>query len=363
MDVLSVDIAVPLRSYTLELALELEPDDDRARRTLGRGKVDGAACDRRAHASGPRPDRARRRGVVLHGRSDRPAAGGSSVGLVFQEYALFPHMTVRRNMAYGAPARSTTCSPVSESRLSRTQKPGRLSGGERQRVALARALAGDPRDLLLDEPLSALDAHTKASVRSELHELLQDLRLPTLLVTHDFEDAAVLAERVGVVVEGQLVQIDSPRAPVAAPADPFVASLTGANLLEGDAQVRDGRAEVVLDDGTTVYSTEPGRGRLGVVLYPWEITVSRQPPTDSALNHVAGDISSLVTIDNRVRIQIGSLTAETSAASAERLALKEGERVVASFEATATRLLPLARSRPRGESRCRSARATSSRER
>ena len=98
----------------------------------------------------------------------------------------------------------------------------------------------------------------------------------------------------------------------------------------------------MLDDGTTVYSTEPGRGRVGVVVYPWEITVSRQPPADSALNHVEGDISSLVTIDNRVRIQIGSLTAETSAASAERLALKEGERVVASFKATATRLLPLA---------------------
>ena len=90
--------------------------------------------------------------------------------------------------------------------------------------------------LLLDEPLSALDAHTKATVRAELRELLRELGLPTLLVTHDFEDAAVLAERVGVIVDGRLVQIDTPQALVAAPANPFVASLTGANLLEGNAR-------------------------------------------------------------------------------------------------------------------------------
>src|SRR6185312_6424296 len=94
-------------------------------------------------------------------------------------------------------------------------KPGDLSGGERQRVALARALARDPHVLLLDEPLSALDAHTKATVRAELRELLRELRLPTLLVTHDFEDAAVLAQRVGVIVDGKLVQIDTPQALVA----------------------------------------------------------------------------------------------------------------------------------------------------
>ncbi len=160
-------------------------------------------------------------------------------------------------------------------------------------------------------------------------------------MTHDFEDAAVLAQQVGVIVEGKLVQLDKPRALVAAPASPFVASLTGANLLEGNARRQGDLAEVVLDDGATVYSTDAGAGRVGVAIYPWEITISRAEPADSALNHVAGPITSLVAVDNRVRVQIGQLTAETSLESARRLELKEGEQVVASFKATATRLLQL----------------------
>src|ERR687898_2855031 len=102
-------------------------------------------------------------------------------------------------------------------------RPGDLSGGERQRVALARALAREPAVLLLDEPLSALDAHTRAIVRGELAELLDDLGLPTLLVTHDFEDAAALADRVGVIVEGQVLQLGAAADLLAAPADAFVA--------------------------------------------------------------------------------------------------------------------------------------------
>ena len=97
----------------------------------------------------------------------------------------------------------------------------------------------------------------------------------------------------------------------------------------------------MLDDGTTVYSTDPGTGRVGVVIYPWEITISSEKPVDSSLNHLVGPITSLATIDNRVRVQIGRLTAETSLESANRLDLEEGVQVVASFKATATRLLPL----------------------
>ena len=111
-----------------------------------------------------------------------------------------------------------------------------LSGGERQRVALARALARGPQALLLDEPLSALDAHTKASVRAELHELLGELGLPTILVTHDFEDAAALADRIGVIVDGRIVQEGRPADLVSRPLDAFVASLTGASLLRGTSR-------------------------------------------------------------------------------------------------------------------------------
>ena len=341
MDILTVDITVPLRSYTLELALEVEAATVALVGPSGAGK----STVLRAIAGLTRPSR----GTISLGEetwlsSERRVdldPEDRSVGFVFQEYALFPHMSVRRNVAYGGTGRVDELLARLDIEALADAKPGQLSGGERQRVALARALARDPRVLLLDEPLSALDAHTKAEVRGELRELLRELRLPTLLVTHDFEDAAVLAQRVGVIVDGRLIQIDTPAALVASPAGPFVAGLTGANLLEGNARRRGDLAEVVLDDGATVYSTDPHTGRVGVAIYPWEITISREQPADSTLNHVSGEITSLVGVDNRVRVQIGQLTAEASRRSAERLDLKEGDRVVASFKATATRLLPL----------------------
>ena len=218
-----------------------------------------------------------------------------------------------------------------------------LSGGERQRVALARALARNPAVLLLDEPLSALDAHTKAAVRAELHELLRELGLPTVLVTHDFEDASALADRIGVIVQGRIVQEGTGRELVARPLDAFVASLTGATLLHGTARLSaNGLTEVVLDDGGAAWSTDQGAGRVGLAVYPWEVSLGRTAPDDSAVNHLTGVITSIVPVGNRVRIGVGELVAEIAAVSLERLGLGEGDSVVASFKATAARIVPLA---------------------
>jgi ABC-type sulfate/molybdate transport systems ATPase subunit len=249
---------------------------------------------------------------------------------------------VRGNVAFGGRARVDEL--LERFRIAQLAhaRPGDLSGGERQRVALARALAREPAVLLLDEPLSALDAHTRGVVRGELAELLSDLRLPTVLVTHDFEDAAALADRVGVMVAGRILQLGSAAELLAAPADAFVAGFTGANLLPGTARAgADGLTEVVLDAGGTASTTDGGLGRVALAVYPWEISLARQAPADSAVNHVRGEVRSLVTLGNRVRVGLGPLTAEVTAASAERLALAEGDLLVASFKATATRLVPL----------------------
>ncbi len=336
MDALSLDITVPLRSFDLGVAFDVSPGETLA--LVGPSGA-GKSTVLRAIAGLVRPSDGwiECGGTWLDARTNLPPEE-RSVGLVFQEYALFPHMTVERNVAFGGGVDGL----LERLRIEHLAhaKPGELSGGERQRVALARALARRPNVLLLDEPMSALDPHTRAEVRAELHAILRDLGLPTLLVTHDFEDAATLADRVGVLIEGRLRQVAAPAELVGAPADAFVAALAGGNVLRGFATIKEGLTEVALDDGGVVWSTDEGEGPVAVLVYPWDVALARVAAVDSSLNHVHAPITSLVLVGNRVRVRVGALTAEVTAASAERLALAPGERVVASFKATATRLLP-----------------------
>ena len=265
------------------------------------------------------------------------------VGFVFQEYALFPHLDVRGNVRFGAREPDGVDALLERFGLGHLGRARvrELSGGERQRVALARALASDPDVLLLDEPLAALDAHTRATVRAELRERLRSLTLPTLLVTHDFDDAATLADRVGVMGEGKVVQLGTPTALVSAPADPFVATFTGAVVLPGRAiEARDGLTEVALADGFTAWSVDRADGLVDVAVYPWDVSLGPATSGDSRLNHLVAPVTSIAPIGNRVRVQVGPVVAEITAASAERLGLRPGDRVTASFKATATRLFP-----------------------
>ena len=341
MAALAADFTLPLRAFDLELALEVS----RTTALVGPSGA-GKTSVLRAVAGLARP----RRGRVALGdetwfdaeRRVCRAPDERRVGLVFQEYALFPHMSVRDNVGFGGKERVDELMERFQIAHLASTKPAELSGGERQRVALARALARDPGVLLLDEPLSALDAHTKSIVRAELYELLRELQLPVLLVTHDFEDAAALAEEVGVVVDGRLRQLASPQELVARPADGFVASFTGANLLHGTAVHREADlTTVTLASGERLYSTDEAEGEVGVVVYPWEVSVAREQPADSALNHLRGEVGSVFEIGNRVRVRIGPLTAEVTAASAAKLGLAAGGVAVATFKATGTRLVPL----------------------
>jgi molybdate transport system ATP-binding protein len=343
LEALRLTIDVPLRAFRVALELAVGRETVALVGPSGAGKTTVL----RAIAGLVKPERGR---IELDGDLLFDAEAGVDlpperrrVGFVFQEYALFPHMTVEQNVAYGG--RERVAELLERLRIGHLAgaHPDQLSGGERQRVGLARALARNPGVLLLDEPLSALDAHTRAGVRGEMHELLGSLALPTLLVTHDYEDAAALADRVGVLVGGRLLQIGEPAELVSSPADPFVASFTGGNLLHGEATPGErGLTNVQLADGVTIVSTDEGLGPVGVVVHPWEISLSRERIAGgSALNHVTGEVASVVPLGNRTRVRVGALTAEVTALSLEQLDLKPGETVHATFKATATRLVPL----------------------
>jgi ABC-type sulfate/molybdate transport systems ATPase subunit len=155
------------------------------------------------------------------------------VGYLPQDYGLFPHLTVAGNVRFAARReRPDLLERLGIASLA-SARPAQLSGGERQRVALARALAREPRVLLLDEPFGALDSITRKRLRQELADTLPRLQLPTLIVTHAFEEAAVLARRIGVLDRGALVQIGPAAELVHNPANALVAELTGASVLDG----------------------------------------------------------------------------------------------------------------------------------
>jgi molybdate transport system ATP-binding protein len=329
---LRLDLAVPLRDFELRVALDLGTETVAVVGPSGAGKSTLLrAIAGLVHA----------RGVIeVNGRdwSQLPPEQ-RPVGFVFQDYALFPHLSVRANVAFGGPT-GDLLERLGIDHLADV-RPAELSGGERQRVALARALARQPELLLLDEPLSALDPHTRDAVRVELRATLRELGLPALVVTHDFVDAAALAERVGVLVDGQLVQVGRADELIAAPVSPFVARFAGGNVLHGVARRAGSLTAVELDDRTIVFSTDEAEGEVAAVVYPWELTLARAVPSDSAQNHVQAEVTTVVPVANRVRVTVGAVTAEVTAESAARLKVREGDLLVASWKATATRLVPL----------------------
>jgi ABC-type sulfate/molybdate transport systems ATPase subunit len=340
---LRVDIAVPLRDFELRLTLAVAPGETLA--LVGPSGA-GKTTVLRAIAGAVHPARGSirvgERALVDVDRGIDLPPERRRVGYVFQEYALFPHLSVAQNVGFAGRERVPELLERFGIAHLAAARPGALSGGERQRVALARALARDPDVLLLDEPLGALDAHTRSRVRAELQALLAELSLPTLLVTHDFEDAAALADRVGVLVEGRLRQSGTPAGLLEAPADAFVAGFVGSNLLHGVARRTGDLTEVTLAGGGLVYSTDSLTGPVGAVVHPWDVSVARELVADSALNHVQAPVASVVPVGSRVRVRVGPVVAELTPASVERLGLERGVVAVASFKATATRLVPLA---------------------
>jgi molybdate transport system ATP-binding protein len=297
MAVLDLDIISELRSFRVALKLAVGDEVVALVGPSGAGKTTVL----RAVAGLHRPDRGRiacgaevwfDRGVDLPPEQ-------RSVGYVPQHHALFPHLTVRENVAFSGADATTIDSLLARLDIARltAERPARLSGGERQRVALARALARQPKVLLLDEPLAALDAHTRRTVRDELATELRTFGIPTLLVTHDFSDASALADRVAVIVDGTLRQLATPAELLSAPADRFVVALTGGSTVRG--ALHDGRVE--LDAG----------GELEVAVYPWDIEVR---PGAGPAGTLTGTVAATTIEAGRLRVRVDSWIGEAESA-------------------------------------------------
>ena len=313
MALLTAGFALPRRHFDLELELALEG-------TVALAGPSGAGKSSvlEVIAGLLRPTRGR---VTLDGETWFDSAGGvhltperRRVGFVFQEYALFPHMTVRENVAFGGKARADELLDRLQISALADARPDQLSGGERQRVALARAIARDPAVLLLDEPLAALDAHTKRAVRGELQALLAELALPTLLVTHDYGDAVALAPTVGVISAGRLLQLGPPAELAARPASAFVAAFTGAGVLTGTVTARDGAlTEVTLATGERLLSTDHADGDVDVAIHPYDLTLA---PDGRGIQRT---VTAVIPTGPRTRIEMGALAAELSDAAELRV--------------------------------------------
>ena len=273
-----------------------------------------------------------------------------SVGYVFQDYLLFPHMSVIDNVAFGPRSRGMPKAEAADRAqewLDRLgvgelahRKPGSLSGGQAQRVALARALVTEPSLLLLDEPLAALDAGTRSSVRSLLREHLGDFAGTVVMVTHDPVDALVLADEVIVLEDGRIVQRGAPVDVARRPASRYVADLVGVNLLRGSAS----SGTVSLEGGGQVRVADTSvAGPCIVAIRPEAVSVHAEPPHGSPRNVWPARITSVENRGDVVRLVMdGSppLASIVTPGSVAELGLHEGREVYASVKATDLEVYP-----------------------
>jgi ABC-type sulfate/molybdate transport systems ATPase subunit len=322
MEHLEIDIVLPRRAFELRAGLELGAETIALIGPSGAGKTSLL----RTVAGLERPVAGR---IALDDevwfdakRKLNIPAERRRVGYLPQDYALFPHLTIAGNVRFAAKRhRPDLLERVGIAHLAGA-RPAQLSGGERQRAALARALAREPQVLLLDEPFGALDAITREQVRDQLADLLNTLRLPALVVTHSFDDAIVLATRIGVLDRGRLVQLANAAELTRNPATARVAALTGANVLDGTATPNQTGSTIRLSAGGELASSQRASGPVQIAVSPWKLELC--DPTSAALTD---QVMSIRSDHGRQLVRLTRFSVQIGPESNGRPAIVEGQPV------------------------------------
>ena len=237
------------------------------------------------------------------------------IGFVYQNYMLFPHKTVFENIAFGLKVKKVAKEEI-KTRVNEMMDllkishladrlPRTLSGGEQQRTALARALIIYPKILLMDEPLSALDRKTRDELMQELKEIHRKFDVTLVHVTHNFDEALMLADRIAIMRNGEISQVGTSTEIFRHPADKFVADFVGAeNIIEGIAK-KDGAKITIVDTGNiSIYSTEQNEGHVHITVRPEDIILSTQKVETSARNVFKGQIREIVDTGALIKLTI-----------------------------------------------------------
>lgn len=274
------------------------------------------------------------------------------ISIVYQDHVLFPHLSVRDNIIFGLkmnrikPQKVTSAldwvAQLLEIKHLLHRKPDTLSGGERQKVALARAIITEPELLLVDEPLSALDPETREGVQQELRQLHRKLGITMLHVTHDFEEAIALGDRIAVIGEGVLKQVGTPEEIFRHPNSEFVArfALTK-NIFRGQAKKKADGDIVFSTNGTDFVVATGAEGSCHASIRPEDILISTEPIRSSARNCFPGEITRINDKGSTLYITVSippELSCLVTRHSFEEMGLKEGKEVFVTFKASSIHL-------------------------
>ncbi|MDD2777348.1 MAG: tungstate ABC transporter ATP-binding protein WtpC [Methanocellales archaeon] len=277
------------------------------------------------------------------------------IGFIYQDYALFPHLTVEQNIIFGLKLEKSSKSNTNRARLQDIMDwleishlahryPDTLSGGEQQKVAIARAIAIEPQILLLDEPLSALDSRTRDYLRGELKRIKKEFDITMVHVTHDQTEAMFLADRIGVMMDGEIAQVGTSKEIFNEPINERVAEFVGVeNIIEGVVESKEDGITIVSIKGHRIeaVSDHAVSDRVYVCLRPEDVTLAFSKKKSSARNSFKGTITQILPSGALTRVSVDCgfpIIALVTKRSLEDLGFMKGDEVYAKFKATSVHL-------------------------